>query len=136
MQTYLIDDDPISLFLTEQLIKLEGIPTEIKSYASGEKALHSLIQTIPQEVPAVIFLDLEMPVLSGWEFLDALVPSFQQLEGRCQVFILTSSLFEADAERCKNYLLVAGFLHKPIKKEDIKMVFSQILQKPEELILI
>jgi CheY-like chemotaxis protein len=61
----------------------------------------------------VIFLDLNMPEMDGWEFLQALQPRQQELAGRVKIYILTSSLDQQDQQTARDYPLVAGFLLKP-----------------------
>lgn len=126
MKTYLIDDDFISNFVTEKVLENENFISEILSFLSAEEALACLLKGLPDNVPDVIFLDLNMPGMNGWDFLNALAPYKEKLMNRCRVYILTSSLDLADTALAKDYELVHGLLHKPIDQQDIKMVLSEL----------
>jgi CheY-like chemotaxis protein len=126
METILIDDDSIGVFMTERLLKREEFASSIASYTSAEQALAFLMQAEPQQLPQVIFLDLNMPVMDGWDFLEALRPLEHQLLGRCHVYILTSSLAHSDSNRIRQYPLVAGLIHKPLDSAQIQSVRAQV----------
>jgi CheY-like chemotaxis protein len=115
----LIDDDAISLFVAEQILREAGFAAPIHSFTNAEKALHSLVSHLPSEVPELILLDLNMPLMNGWDFLEVLQPHAAALAGRCQVYILTSSLALADTARAQDFALVSGIIHKPLDEEEV-----------------
>ena len=126
MNTYLIDDDSLSNYLTQNLLRVEGFSSVISTFDSAEAALKKLFTQSLADIPKVVFLDLNMPVMSGWQFLDALAPLRDRLLGRCHIFVLTSSLAMADMEKAKTYDLVSGLIHKPIDSEEIHSIISQL----------
>ncbi|QKG54823.1 hypothetical protein GKZ67_18870 [Hymenobacter sp. BRD67] len=73
-----------------------------------------------------MFLDLNMPLMNGWQFLDALAPHENLLRGHCHIFILTSSLALTDMEKAKTYDLVTRLIHKPIDRLEIQAIYSQL----------
>ena len=75
-----------------------------------------------QRVPQVVFLDLNMPMMDGWQFLDALAPYAEDLRGSCHIYILTSSLALRDLEKSRQYDLVAGLIHKALDSEKIRAI--------------
>lgn len=129
MKTYLIDDDIISNFITEKALSNEQFAEEIVPFLSAEEALESLLQDMPDQSPDVIFLDLNMPGMNGWGFLNALSPYKDELKDKCRIYILTSSLDTADTARSTEYELVHGLLHKPIDHQDIRTVKQELKQQ-------
>lgn len=122
MLTYIIDDESISRFLTEQVLRQEEITSPIRPFAAGEEALHFLLSHQPTEVPDVILLDLNMPTMNGWQFLEALGPHAAALACGCHVYVLTSSLATADTARAKDFALVRGIIHKPLNEDEVPRI--------------
>ncbi len=83
-----------------------------------------LEQENEQTIPDVIFLDLNMPEINGWEFLDVLSQQEQKYLNKCQVFILSSSVDSLEKEKAKTYKLVRAFLHKPLDEDELAQYFS------------
>lgn len=125
MRTLLVDDDFISIFLTEKLLHQEEAAGSVTSFHSSQAALAHLLNQPPEQVPEIIFLDLNMPIMSGWGFLEALRPYQEQLLGRCRIYILTSSLAACDTARSKEFALVAGLIHKPLDAIEIQAIYAQ-----------
>lgn len=126
MLIYLIDDDAVSLFLTDQILRLGGVRGAVLTFENSEKALrHLLAGLAAEEHPQLIFLDLNMPVVDGWDFLDALAPHAAQLRHRCAIYLLTSSLALADTSKARLYPLVQGVIHKPLNAEHIADVMAR-----------
>jgi CheY-like chemotaxis protein len=126
MKTFLIDDDLVCNYLSEMLLTVEGFSTDIRTFASAEDALSLIKQDYPENVPEVIFLDLNMPLVSGWEFLEALSPYQEQLKGKCRIYILSSSIDQADIDRSKKCGLVCGFIQKPMDSKDVQGIAAEI----------
>lgn len=130
MTTYLIDDDDLGIYLTEQLLRAEGFSNTICTFQSAREALEMLVKGKKETVPQVVFLDLNMPLMNGWQFLDALAPYEEKLRGKCHIYILTSSLALTDLEKSKRYGLVEGLIHKPLDRREIRAIQSQLEHAP------
>lgn len=126
MKTYLIDDDYLSNYITEKVLTHEKFSDNIVCFLSAEEALSVLKQDMPDDVPGVMFLDLNMPVMNGWDFLDALEPYKEELAGKCRIYILTSSLILSDTDRAKDYELVSGLIHKPLDREEVRAILAEL----------
>ena len=125
-RAYIIDDDEISVFLTSMMLEANLFARHIEEYPYAEDALQSL-QTVPEELlPQIIFLDLNMPVINGWEFLDALAARKDRFKGKCSVFILTSSVDAQEKELAKRYDMVCGFLQKPLDEQQLAHISEQV----------
>jgi len=128
-----IDDDPLCLLLAEVVIKQSNVTNEIHLAESGPAAL-SLLNNIhstgnqlaPRDLSTLIFLDLNMPVMNGWEFLEAFEKNYQHLCGLVKIVILTSSIDTADIIRSRQYKIVSDYIPKPITAEVLKKLQTGI----------
>jgi CheY-like chemotaxis protein len=117
-----IDDDPITLMLNKKIILKTLFSDEIITAKNGEEALdyfntikYDKTATEPSTtLPKLIFLDLNMPVMGGWEFLDIFNTSDYSDFHEIKVVILSSTIDPKDLEKAKTYPMVLDFLSKPI----------------------
>ena len=126
MKTYIIDDEEISVYLTKYMLLEEKFSDEIISYHSAEEALPVLLQNIAANEPQIIFLDLNMPGMDGWELLEKLTPHKEKFNNCCQNYILTSSLDLNDTVKAEEYDIVCGFIHKPIDQTDVQEIMARL----------
>lgn len=113
----LIDDDPISTFVTEKLIsKNVKEPCKFFKYQSARQALKEIYKIKPN----YLFLDLNMPEMTGWDFLDRLNASINE----AKIYILSSSVDERDIIKASEYKVVSDYLSKPLIKKYIQNIFS------------
>ena len=123
---FIIDDDPIFVFGSKVLLKKHGFASNIVVFQNGKEALETMEQLLDSEgvLPEVIFLDLNMPIMDGWEFLEA----FGKLSGveDVRLFILSSSIDSRDMERAKHYDSVTDFIAKPLTDGRINELLNSI----------
>ena len=113
----LIDDDPISTFITEKLIfRNIKIPYQLFKFESAIDALKDIYNIQPN----YLFLDLNMPEMSGWDFLEI----FNYSTNNPEIYILSSSVDERDIKRASHYRQVKKYLSKPLIKQSIKNIFQ------------
>lgn len=106
----LVDDDPIVILLQKKLMEKVGMIDEVESFSSGEEALGFLGNHMV-ESKYLIFLDINMPGLSGWQVLDKLIEL--KFHGNISVIIITSSIEQSEMEKSKNYDQIIDFWIKP-----------------------
>ena len=124
MNIFIIDDEDVSLFLTQRMLVNSGVSDGIHLFISPEEALKSIQASNNEDVPDVILLDLNMPVMNGWEFLDALAQLGEGFKRKCRIYILTSSLDYTDAEEADKHPMITGLIQKPISRESIRAIRS------------
>lgn len=123
----LIDDDETSNFLNEFLIKEMDIVEEVYIATNGQEALDFVQeQSDTPQYPEVIFLDLNMPVMDGFEFLERFEKIQQKAKQRIPIYILTSSNYFKDFERAKDFS-VTGYIIKPLTEKKIMGALEETL---------
>lgn len=113
---FLVDDDPINNLINRRLLGKIGIGDYIEEFLSAQEALEKIKQ-LPKENSLLIFLDINMPVLNGWEFLEKYTVLFP--ERKDKIIILSSSIDYQDRQKAFEYPIVSGFLEKPLSLEKI-----------------
>jgi CheY-like chemotaxis protein len=78
----------------------------------------------PEKLPDYIFLDINMPIMNGWEFLEEYKRLNLDPHGKSKIFIISSSVFSNDINRAKSYPIVKSFISKPLSVEKIKELFE------------
>lgn len=109
---FIVDDDPIAIMILKKLLEKCDFHSAPLSFKNGKEALDHFQSTYTSTDQYVIFLDINMPVMNGWEFLDAL-DTFTVPE-KTTVFLVTSSVDETDKIRAQRYPFVSRFLSKPV----------------------
>jgi response regulator RpfG family c-di-GMP phosphodiesterase len=123
----LVDDDEINNFISIKLIKKALLNTEIMACLNGKFAIDQLIeiqQKDPSKLPDYILLDINMPIMNGWEFLDEYTRLNIDPQGKCKIFIISSSVFSNDINKARSYPLVKDFVSKPLNVEKIVELFK------------
>lgn len=124
--TYIIDDDKLTIKLMNMLLSRNSFSDEIIPFCNAQIALDTLQQNANNVscLPDVILLDLNMPFIDGWQFLDAFM--LLPLKKEIAIFIVTSSIDSSDIEMAKKYRMVKDYIIKPLNVEKIKMVSKMI----------
>jgi CheY-like chemotaxis protein len=111
---FIVDDDEIMVYLSDNLIRQQGFCDHSENFQSGRAALDSIRELLKNggELPELMLVDINMPVMNGWDFMDELLT----LPGgdKIPVFIFTSSIDPADKDRSFSYRSVRGHIQKPL----------------------
>ncbi|BAO54099.1 response regulator [Nonlabens marinus] len=116
----IIDDDPICCFILEKLLSKNGMHT-VACFNNATKALQFLNES-NAKTDYLIFLDLNMPVMDGWEFLKAMEHNDYDFE--IDVAIVTSSIDPEDIKRAETYDSVISLITKPVTHEHLNKVLK------------
>jgi CheY-like chemotaxis protein len=99
---------------------------QISHFDDGQKAIIQLqtIRADTEELPDIIFLDLSMPVMDGWQFLEEYATMIPLLTKKIGLYIVSSSISPHDVERSKRYSYVLDFLVKPVEAEKVASIIG------------
>lgn len=116
-----VDDDPTNNIICKFAI-MRAFPTaEVELFTEPQKALDEIKQKDPaKRKRTILFLDINMPLITGWDFLEIFKDMDAGIIEQYTIFILSSSIDERDKERANSNPLVAGFLSKPLTTTIIK----------------
>lgn len=125
----LIDDDGISNFLTASTIHQACAAEQTAVAKNGQEAM----ETMAKEAFDIILLDIDMPIMDGFEFLEALKP----LQGNAGfvipiIVLLTSSVSDLDRSRAAQHPMVEGYLAKPLTTEDLRFLVALVAESKEQ----
>lgn len=122
----IIDDDLIFRLLTKKMLeKIDHILLLVQECEDGSIGLKAIEKLSNTNDKVIVFLDINMPVLNGWGFLDALAQHKNYNIKDISVFIVSSSTDESDMIKVKDYDIVERFIHKPLDMQTIRLVFNE-----------
>ncbi len=127
INVFIVDDDDIYQFTMG--VTLKNIP-EVKltsTFGDGAEAIDHIITHLnePDSLPDIIFLDINMPVMDGFQFMEEFVDLLPKLEKTIKVYLVSSSIDPKDIKKAKRMDAISDYLVKPIKSEDIKEIVSK-----------
>lgn len=124
----IIDDDPVDQYLYKRIIDRSGVFTSTVMFSLATDALEYLRRTDREQVDLIV-LDINMPRMDGFEFIEAATKEFGENLGSSIVVMLTTSLAPRDIERAKSFSVVADILNKPLTVEMLQAWPDTLLSK-------
>ncbi len=124
----IIDDSPFDCLIAEKVVENAQCYQSIKTFQDAEKALAYIAAGGNQDNSGrcIILLDIQMPVMNGFAFLDAFETLPDEITSKYVVFFATSSINSNDITRSNNYRSVRHFLNKPLTKVNFKELVEQL----------
>jgi len=122
----IVDDDSIYVFGLKKLIEMHDFCDNMLVFRNGEEAIKYLepVITKSESLPDVILLDINMPVMDGWDFMEEFIKLKPMMAKEVLVYMVSSSIHDEDVQRAKSYSDVSGYVIKPVTLADLKTIFT------------
>lgn len=120
IKVLIVDDDEVNNYLCTRIINLCEFSQDVTACTNANDGLAYLKKSAPDGLPDIIFLDINMPIKTGWDFLDEYIKLEEILDKKIQIYMLSSSVYEEDISRAKGIPSVKDYISKPLS-EDLLM---------------
>lgn len=123
----LIDDNEIDNLINQKMIEAADIAENIYTHTGAKSAIEFLrnmekLEVASEVLPDVIFLDIDMPLMDGFQFLDEFEKLSNKTKNSCKIVMLTSSINPQDFDRSRKYSNVKLYLNKPLSHDSIQKI--------------
>jgi CheY-like chemotaxis protein len=127
---YLIDDDDTYQFIIEKTLNSLNLVNSIKIFSNGKAAIDFLEATIHDidQIPDVILLDLTMPIMDGWQFLEQYLRFRPRIGKKVVIYVISSSIDPRDMQRAKSISEVTDYIVKPLTKTKLISMLHESLK--------
>jgi len=125
--TCIVDDDEIYTYGLKKLLLYKDFSEKIIIFSNGQKAINFLAKVVdlPDEQPDILLLDINMPVMDGWQFLDEFLKIKPAFSHPITIFMLSSSVDERDINRARTYEEVYEYFIKPVRLDDLDRIMKE-----------
>lgn len=123
---WVIDDDTIYQIIVNKIIQKSEMFSEISSFKNGQEAINAVNNSLnnKESFPDIILLDINMPIMDGWEFMEELQILKPSITKQIIVYIVSSSIAIEDKNKAKTYPDILGYLSKPVNINDLILIAS------------
>jgi CheY-like chemotaxis protein len=124
----IIDDDKIFRFTLKRVINHNKQAERIITFSDGEKVIQYLRtnKNTTENIPDIIFLDVNMPIMDGWQFMEEYASIKADIKKKVNIFMWSSSVNPIDIERASKICEISDYIIKPVKLEDVKIFFEKL----------
>lgn len=124
----IIDDDSIYINLITKILELKKISKSVLVFKNGKEALDYFQSLVDHgdtnQIPGIILLDINMPIMDGWEFLDQFAAINEKLPERINLYVVSSSINLRDIDRAKSIDIVSDYITKPLNLDDFDKILN------------
>ncbi|WP_055437438.1 response regulator [Lacinutrix algicola] len=124
----IVDDDDIYQFAIKKTIESLNLTQKIIAFSDGEEALNFMIENLnnDEELPDVILLDINMPIMDGFQFMEEYIQIKPKLGKKITIYMVSSSVDQTDIDRANRISDVSDYIIKPIKPGKIKSIIEKL----------
>ena len=124
----IVDDSQLDCFIAEKIIQNAGTYSSVKSYMEATEAYETIKKSVPEprDTKTIIILDIQMPVMNGFQFVEAFEQLPEDIRSNYAIFLFSSSINENDKNRMDNYQSIIRFFGKPISKDTISQMIEML----------
>jgi len=124
----IIDDDQVYQLVMRRAIEQSGLVKDVLQFYDGEEAINYFKekQQHPEVLPELILLDINMPYMDGWQFLDEFIKIPFKGGYQRTIYIISSSSTMEDLNKAKQYSVVSGYHIKPIAKDKFEEILHRL----------
>lgn len=130
----IVDDDDIYQFTIKKTIQSLNYAKSVLAFSDGEEALQFMMDNISneEELPDIILLDINMPIMDGFQFMDEFIKIKPKLSKKITIYMASSSVDETDIKKAHQISEISDYIIKPIKQGKIKSIIEVYLNDKEE----
>jgi len=123
-----IDNDEVYQYMFTRSLKAHELTKKISTFPDGEQAISFLKANIDNkaELPDIIFLDINMPIMDGWQFIEEYIKIKPRIGKQVTIYLITSSTDAADIEQAKKIGEISDYLVKPINPDMLKAILNNL----------
>ncbi|MCW3081200.1 response regulator [Segetibacter sp.] len=119
----LVEDDPITVMVCDRIIKMSSFADKVKSCENGKIGIEYLLGLDENCcAPTIIFLDINMPIMNGWDFLEEFEKIKWRFRSLPRIYLLSSTVDPEDYKKAKKFPLVQDFISKPLNREALQNI--------------
>lgn len=124
LKVLILDDDAIQIDIMMEYMEMSNVPNKAAYFQSSYDVLKYIEKCPTEELPKVMFIDIFMPLMDGWETLKELEPIIEQKKWSPSIFVATSSVSKIDTEKVKTQKNLKGFINKPINFKKLRSILE------------
>jgi len=123
-----IDDDGIYQFYMKKIINSLNVVKKILSFGDGEEAIQFFSENVSnhETLPNVVFLDINMPIMDGWQFIEAYILLKPRIGKKIIIYMVSSSTDQRDIDQAKRISEISDYLIKPVTQEQMKELIGAL----------
>ncbi|SIQ10515.1 response regulator [Maribacter ulvicola] len=134
LKTCIVDDDSIYRYTMVKTLESTQLPMEIMTFSDGEEAIDFMLDNLDEDsvFPDVIFLDIDMPVMDGFQFMEEYIKIKPRVGKKITIYMVSSSLDPVDITRANNISAISDYIVKPIGLGKLKEIMTELLKERKD----